>query len=60
MLVQTYIEHLRGEVEDNRKINHHGKELEIEGETRVSVSNVGGTTTKQDAPEETPVVPFNQ
>ena len=58
--MQTYIEHLRGEVEDNRKINHHGKEIEIEGETLVNVSNVGDTTTQQDTPEETPVVPFHQ
>ena len=58
--MQTYIEYLRGEVEDNRKVNHHGKEVKIAGDTRVNVSNVGEETTEQDAPEETPVVPFNQ
>ena len=32
MLLQTFIEHLRGKVEDKQEINHHGKTIEI-GET---------------------------
>ena len=30
MLLQTYIEYLRGLVEDKRTINHHGREREID------------------------------
>ena len=30
MLLQTYIEHLRGLVEDKKKINHHDREIEID------------------------------
>ena len=30
MLLQTYIEHLRGLVEDKKKINHHGREVEVD------------------------------
>ena len=27
MLLQTYIEYLRGELEDKKEMNHHGKNL---------------------------------
>ena len=30
VLLQTYIEHLRGLVEDKKTINHHGREREID------------------------------
>ena len=30
VLLQTYIEYLRGLVEDKRTINHHGREREID------------------------------
>ena len=33
VLLQTYIEHLRGLVEDKKTINHHGREREIDLET---------------------------
>ena len=33
VLLQTYIEYLRGLVEDKRTINHHGREREIDLET---------------------------
>ena len=34
VLLQTYIEYLRGLVEDKKTINHHGREREIDLETR--------------------------
>ena len=30
VLLQTYIEHLRGLVEDKKTINHHGREREVD------------------------------
>ena len=30
MLLQTYIEYLRGLVEDKKTINHHGREVEVD------------------------------
>ena len=30
VLLQTYIEYLRGLVEDKKKINHHGREVEVD------------------------------
>ena len=33
MLLQTYIEYLRGLVEEKKTINHHGREREIDLET---------------------------
>ena len=33
VLLQTYIEYLRGLVEDKKTINHHGREREIDLET---------------------------
>ena len=30
VLLQTYIEHLRGIVEETKTINHHGKEISVE------------------------------
>ena len=30
VLLQTYIEHLRGLVEDKKTINHHGRDREID------------------------------
>ena len=30
MLLQTYIEHLRGLVEQSKTINHHGKEVKVD------------------------------
>ena len=30
MLLQTYIEYLRGLVEEKTTINHHGKDLEVD------------------------------
>ena len=30
MLLQTYIEHLRGLVEEKKTINHHGREVEVD------------------------------
>ena len=30
MLLQTYIEYLRGLVEDKKTINHHGREVQID------------------------------
>ena len=30
VLLQTYIEHLRGLVEETKTINHHGKEVQVE------------------------------
>ena len=53
-MLQTYIEYLRGEVEDSQKINHHGKEMEVEGGKIVKISDVGGVLPD----ESTPVVPF--
>ena len=37
VLLQTFIEHLRGKVEEKKEINHHGKTIEI-GETKVEES----------------------
>ena len=54
VLLQTYIEYLRGEVEDSQKINHHGKEMEVEGGKIVKISDVGGVLPD----ESSPVVPF--
>ena len=42
VLIQTRIEYLRGKIEENQTINHHGKKLEVEGGKVVSVSGVGG------------------
>ena len=55
VLVQTYIQHLRTKIEDKTTINHHGKELELDGGTVVGISKVGGKTQ-----EETPVVAFDK
>ena len=55
VLLQTYIEHLRGKIEDSTTINHHGKELTIEDGKVIGVSDVGGSSTD---PDPTPVVPF--
>ena len=44
VLLQTYIEFLRGKIEDSQTINHHGKALEVEGGKVVSVSEVGEVT----------------
>ena len=30
VLLQTYIEYLRGLVEEKTRINHHGKDLEVD------------------------------
>ena len=30
VLLQTYIEHLRGLMEESKTINHHGKEIKID------------------------------
>ena len=30
VLLQTYIEHLRGLVEEKTTINHHGRDLEVD------------------------------
>ena len=30
VLLQTYIEYLRGLVEDKKTINHHGREVEVD------------------------------
>ena len=30
VLLQTYIEHLRGLMEESKTINHHGKEVKID------------------------------
>ena len=54
VLIQTRIEHLRGKVEENQTINHHGKKLEVEGGKVVNISDVGGGNT-----QETPVLPFH-
>ena len=52
--MQTYIEYLRGKVEDNQSINHHGKELKVENGKIVDISDVGGGDNTM-----TPVEPFN-
>ena len=41
VLLQTYIEYLRGKVEDSQTINHHGKSLQVEDGKVVTVSEVG-------------------
>jgi hypothetical protein len=33
VLLQTYIEHLRGIIEDKQTINHHGKSIEVEDDS---------------------------
>jgi hypothetical protein len=33
VLLQTYIEHLRGIVEEKQTINHHGRNIEVEDES---------------------------
>ena len=55
VLLQTYIEHLRGKIEDSTTINYHGKELTIEDGKVIGVSDVGVSSTD---PDPTPVVPF--
>ena len=52
--MQTYIEYLRGKVEDNQTINHHGKELKVENGKVVDMSEVGGGDSTM-----TPVEPFD-
>ena len=54
-MLQTYIEYLRGKVEDSQSINHHGKELKVENGKVVDVSDVGGNGSTS-----TPVEPFNR
>ena len=41
VLLQTYIEYLRGKVEDSQTINHHGKSLQVEDGKVITVSEVG-------------------
>merc|ERR1719431_1830502 len=41
VLLQTYIEYLRGKVEDSQTINHHGKSLKVEDGKVITVSEVG-------------------
>ena len=48
VILQTYIEFLRGKLEDSQTINHHGKALEVEGGRVVSVSEVGGVDAQAD------------
>ena len=53
MLLQTYIEYLRGKVEDNQTINHHGKQLEVEDGKVVGISALGGGKAEELTPVET-------
>ena len=53
MLLQTYIEYLRGKVEDNQTINHHGKQLEVEDGKVIGISGLGGSKTGELTPVET-------
>jgi len=48
VLLQTYIEHLRGKTEENKEINHHGKKIEVESKEKnshkiINVNSVGDT-----------------
>ena len=40
MLLQTYIEYLRGLVEEKKTINHHGREREIDLETTTTEKTI--------------------
>ena len=44
VLLQTYIEHLRGLVEESKTINHHGKEIQVDNkinpETQMKIVDV--------------------
>ena len=53
VLLQTYIEYLRGKVEDNQTINHHGKQLEVEDGKVVGISALGGGKAEELTPVET-------
>merc|ERR1712013_272247 len=53
VLLQTYIEYLRGKVEDNQTINHHGKQLDVEDGKVVGMSALGGGKAEELTPVET-------
>ena len=53
VLLQTYIEYLRGKVEDSQTINHHGKQLEVEDGKVIGISGLGGSKTGELTPVET-------
>ena len=40
VLLQTYIEYLRGLVEDNKTINHHGREVEKPNQVKSAITQV--------------------
>ena len=60
-MIQTRIEYLRGKIEENQTINHHGKTLEVIDGKVVGVSDVGSDHGQDDQPHAvTPVVPFER
>ena len=60
VLVQTRIEYLRGNVEEKRTVNHHGKTMEVmDGGKVVGVLKVGDDQDTEDHVL-TPVFPFER
>ena len=41
VLLQTYIEYLRGLVEEKTSINHHGNDVEVEPDQERPISSTG-------------------
>ena len=58
VLLQTYIEHIRGQMEDKKEMNHHGKTIVVQNGDN-SPRKPSTISLSMPRPTKTPVVPLN-